>query len=227
MANGYETEEEQIEAIKRWWQENGRAVVAGLILAVIGFFGWQQWQSYQRSQSLAAAQTYQGVLQALNEGDRQSAQERANQLASDHGDSVQAVLANLWVASAYVEAGDYEVAEAALRQARDAAGNSGLRPLATLRLAKVVDQRGDRQAALDLLEPVSEGPYTARYQELRGDIKATLGERESAVSAYQAAISAIEARYGAGGGGARERARHRGRIQLKLADLGAEVGTSS
>jgi predicted negative regulator of RcsB-dependent stress response len=226
MANGYETEEEQIEAIKRWWHENGRAVIAGVVVAVVGFFGWQQWLSYQSSQSLQAAQTYQGVLQALNEDDRQSARDRANQLIADHGDSVQAVLANLRVASAYVEAGDYEVAEAALRQARDAAGSSGLKPLATLRLAQVVDQRGEHKAALDLLQPVSEGPYAARYHELRGDIKAGLGERDSAVSAYQAAISAIEARYGAGGG-AQERARHRGRVQLKLADLGADAGTSS
>jgi len=33
------TEEEQIEAFKRWWNENGRSVVVGIVLAVVGYFG--------------------------------------------------------------------------------------------------------------------------------------------------------------------------------------------
>ena len=30
----FETEEQQVEAIKRWWKENGTAVIIGIVLAV-------------------------------------------------------------------------------------------------------------------------------------------------------------------------------------------------
>ena len=37
------TEEEQIEALKRWWDENGKQVVLAIVLTVGGYFGWQAW----------------------------------------------------------------------------------------------------------------------------------------------------------------------------------------
>ena len=33
------TEEEQLEAIKRWWKENGTSLLAGAVLAAAGVFG--------------------------------------------------------------------------------------------------------------------------------------------------------------------------------------------
>ena len=211
----YETEEEQIEAIKRWWQENGRAVIAGVVVAVLGFVGWHQWQSYQRSQSLAAAEAYQEVLSALNNDDLPTAREKASRLNAEHGGSVQAVIAGLRLGGVHAERGDYEAAEEALVRARDAASNKALERLATLRVAVARDAQGKQDAALELLEPAPDGEYAVRYNELIGDIRASRDEREAAVEAYRAAIDA----------GAR--ARRRGLIQLKLADLGAGTGSSS
>ena len=37
------TEEEQIEALKRWWDENGKQVVLAIVLTVGGYFGWQAY----------------------------------------------------------------------------------------------------------------------------------------------------------------------------------------
>lgn len=227
MANGFESEEEQIEAIKRWWHENGHAVVIGVAVAIAGWVGWNWWQSQQQQQAIAAADAYHSVLRALDEDDRQGAREQAQQLASEHGGSVQAALANLRVAKADAGADDYEVAEAGLRRARNAASDDALNQLATLRLAKVLDQRGNRDEALELLEPVPENAYAMRYQELTGDIRAAMGERDAAVEAYRAAIDALQGRYGEGRTGARQRAQQRGRIELKLTDLNADAEASS
>jgi predicted negative regulator of RcsB-dependent stress response len=30
----YNTEEEQVEAIKKWWNENGKSIITGIIIAV-------------------------------------------------------------------------------------------------------------------------------------------------------------------------------------------------
>ena len=37
------TEEEQLEAIKRWWKENGTSLIAGVAIAAAGVFGWNAW----------------------------------------------------------------------------------------------------------------------------------------------------------------------------------------
>ena len=37
----YRTEEEQVEALKKWWEENGRSTVVAVIVALGLGFGWQ------------------------------------------------------------------------------------------------------------------------------------------------------------------------------------------
>ena len=44
------SEEEQIEAFKRWWAENGLQTLLSIVLVVGGYFGWQGWQQHQQDQ---------------------------------------------------------------------------------------------------------------------------------------------------------------------------------
>ena len=54
----HKTEEEQIEAVKRWWSENGRVVVIAVLIGVSGSFGWQFWQDYKQERREQAALEY-------------------------------------------------------------------------------------------------------------------------------------------------------------------------
>ena len=40
----YQSEEEQIEAFKQWWVDNGLKLVAAAVLAIGGTLSWQSWQ---------------------------------------------------------------------------------------------------------------------------------------------------------------------------------------
>ena len=60
--DAYRTEEEQVEAIKRWWSENGKGVIAAVVIGVLGSVGWQSWQDRQVSQAEAASGIYQELL---------------------------------------------------------------------------------------------------------------------------------------------------------------------
>ena len=51
-------EEEQIDAIKQWWQENKVSVVGAIVLTLGGSFGWSQYQDYTSATEIAAADTY-------------------------------------------------------------------------------------------------------------------------------------------------------------------------
>ena len=66
----FRTEEEQVEAIKRWWDENGKSTIAAIVLALAAGFGWQGWQGYQVDQRQAASDVYQAMLQALSGADQ-------------------------------------------------------------------------------------------------------------------------------------------------------------
>ena len=49
------TEEEQIEALKRWWDDNGKQTILAIVLTVGGYFGWQAWTQHVDEQAAAAS----------------------------------------------------------------------------------------------------------------------------------------------------------------------------
>ena len=50
----YNTEEEQVEAIKKWWNENGKSIITGIIIGVIAIFGWRSYENHTAMQAKAA-----------------------------------------------------------------------------------------------------------------------------------------------------------------------------
>ena len=64
----YRTEEEQVEALKRWWQENGRSMIVSVVVAVGLGLGWNYWQAGRQASLENASFTYQQMLQRLAQG---------------------------------------------------------------------------------------------------------------------------------------------------------------
>ncbi len=116
----YRTEEEQVEALRKWWDENGRSTLIAVVIALGGAFGWQAWQEHSRSQRENASDLYQAMLQAgsapvLSAERRAEAEAFANRLKSEYAGSTYAQFAALQMARGAVEACDLDSAEAELR----------------------------------------------------------------------------------------------------------------
>ena len=209
----YRTEEEQVEALRRWWDENGRSTMVAIVLAVSVGFGWQAWQERQQKQAEAASMRYEELLQAvqLAGDDEQIATIRhlAAGLKEDYSDSAYAGFAALHLARLAVMEDDLAGAEAELRWVLTAKPGEEVRLLAELRLARVVAARGDLQGAMEILSIAEAGAYEPAYAEARGDIYLQMGERDKAIEAYQTAL-ALAAASGGGAGGS---------LQLKLQAL--------
>ena len=188
----HESEREQIEAIQRWWRENGRSVLLGVVAALALVVGWQQWQSYQERQAQAASAGYQAFLTALNAGDDAAAVAQVESLRGEHPGSAYAVLASMELAARRAEIGELEAGVGDLEWALAHADTDAMRQLARLRLARLRLAMDDPQAALGVLEPVPEGAYAAAFQEVRGDALAARGEADAALQAYDAALTAAE-----------------------------------
>jgi predicted negative regulator of RcsB-dependent stress response len=208
-----ETDEERIEAIKKWWKNNGISVVAGVVIGLGGVLGWRAWVGHQNSYAQRASIAFEQLQLTAESGDPESVAKQVEAIEDDFGGTPYAMFASLTAARVAVENGDLAAAAAALAGAVDQAPDPALQGLAALRLARVQLAQGDIAAATRTLEEHdSNGAFTGDFAALRGDIAAAEGRVDAARDAYQAALDS-------GAGNARL-------IELKLDDLPAGDGTS-
>ena len=140
----YRTEEEQVEAIRRWWDENGRSTIAAIVLALVAGFGWQGWKDYDKKNTENASYVYQAMLESLNgsaaeEKEFSEAKDLAQQLKSDYAGTSYAQFAALHLAKLAVKNDDLEEAKAQLLWVLSKApAKSDVADVAQLRLPQYV-----------------------------------------------------------------------------------------
>ncbi len=184
----YETEEQQVEALKQWWAENGRAVILGIVLGLGGIFSWRAWQGHQLSVAEDASGAYSELMQSLNASDDgASFLSGVDKIRDEHGGSSYAAMASLAAARYHVEQNDLDAAASALRWAIDEGAFAEARPVARLRLARVLNAQGKHDDALKVLDAVEPASYTGLASEIRGDIYLAQGETAKAREAYLSA----------------------------------------
>lgn len=205
----HRTEEEQVEALKAWWAENGRSAVFGIALGLGAIFGYRAWQAHEVAQAEAASLRYEELLIAMQQPGSNEIRGRAEALLREHPDGAYAVFANMVLAREAVDAGDLDRAEALLASARRANRDDVLDLELRLRLAQVQSARGRHDEALALLDVEAGAHYAAAFEELRGDIEARRGNSVQARAAYERALAA-----------ARAAGADAGVLELKLDNLG-------
>jgi predicted negative regulator of RcsB-dependent stress response len=195
----YRTEDEQLAALKRWWKENGKSLVVGVLLAIAAVFGWQNWQASQQAAGEAASEIYFNLIEAvaLNSADQTSTvMHLAEQLQSEHASLTYAQYGALLAAKQAVDNSDFEQAEKQLNWAVDNADKtSSVYKVALLRLARVIAAQGGeekQQRALAMIENVDAGAHKASFEEVKGDLYLSLGREADARNAYQTAVDAVE-----------------------------------
>lgn len=184
-------EQEQISELKAWWAQYGNLVTTIAVVAALAAVGWQGWQWYQNRNAAEAGALYYVVQQAAEKQQPQQARDAAGRLIGDYPATAYAQLAALTSAGAQFQAGELDNAQAQLEWAADKGKDPVLRDLARLRLATVLLQKGELDAALTRLQAEPAASYRARFADLRGDVLAAQGKMAEARSAYQAAIEAL------------------------------------
>jgi predicted negative regulator of RcsB-dependent stress response len=200
MSEELRTEEEQVEAIKNWWNENGKSLIITVVVVLAGYFGWNGYQENQRTQGEAAASIYQQLmskatkpLSEQTEADKMELETVAAQLKTEYPDSLYAQFAGLYLAKFAIEANDFDAASAELSALVDAKQAGPVMYLAQVRLARVLVQQNKLDEALALVATTPEESFTVQYEETKGDILFAKGELTNARGAYQAARAAAMA----------------------------------
>lgn len=210
----HRTEEEQVEALRAWWAENGRSAVFGIVLGLGAIFGYRWWEGQRIAGIEAASAQYQEVLVAMQQPGSDAVRKQAELLAEKFPGGSYAVFADMVRAMIAADTGDLDQAGTLLESARAHNKDEVLDLELRLRLATVKNAQGKADEALALLDVTAGKEFTAAFDELRGDIEARRGNADAARSAYQRALTAE-----------REAGADTALLELKLDNLGG--GTRS
>ena len=185
-------EQEQIDQLRAWWSKYGTLVTTGLLIAVIILGGWRGWQWYQNHQSGQA----RGYFEALEEASRQTGDEsvaRINAamktLREDYAATDYAARGALVAASALQSRDQIAAARAQLEWLAQSK-NIALVPVARLRLAGLLVDQKDYDAALAQLNDAPPA-FAGLFDDRRGDVFAAQGKVAEARDAWKKALEAL------------------------------------
>lgn len=187
----YASDEEKAEAIKQWWRENGRSVVAGIILGLAAIYGFRYWMNYQQVQTQRAAIIYQQAAGQLAQSQAKEAESNVETLLQEYSSTPYAVFAALEMAQNKLAANEAEAAASYLNWVMEKAKLDSHRELARLRLARVYFSQDRLDEALNLIDGAESQAFGSLFSELEGDIKLAQGDRSAAHAAYQQALSQL------------------------------------
>ena len=211
-----ESDEEQLEVLKDWWDENGTSLVITVVVTIGAIFGYRGWEENVIETGEAASAVYEDLViatdniaaNASDDAVRITAVSLAETLKADHGDTTYAVFAAMKLAKVAVAQNDLDMALEELRWALDNVSEMHLETTIRVRLSRVHLGLEDPASAMALLvnhQPAS--GQVASVEEAKGDIFHSLEDLGQARQAYQKALLNLSGKV------------EKPILELKLADL--------
>ena len=181
-------EQEQLAALKAWWDEYGNLVFLVVIAIALVVAGWRGWSWYQTRQSTQASVLYEMLTRAAQTDDAKAMRDASGALAVDYPRTLYASMGALVSARYYFDHRDLKGAKAQLEWVLGHSRSDDLKDLARLRLAAVLlDDKAYDDALKQLDAPHGEA-YAAQYAALKGDVLMAKHESKQAKEAYQVAL---------------------------------------
>lgn len=204
-----DTAEQELEALKQWWNENGRTVVIGIVLGLGGVFGWTTYQQRLEANAEALSVMYQQIIDAASEDQHEIVRAQASAIIESSPKSGYAVLGALLAArSAYAQK-DLDAAKNHLFWVIQNADKPTFKDVARIRLARVLVEENRLNEARANLDGVETRSFSPTVDEIRGDIRMIEGDIAGAREAYRRTLSADNVSSAT-----------RERVQMKVDDLG-------
>jgi predicted negative regulator of RcsB-dependent stress response len=189
----FESEDQQIEAIKKWWKENGASLILGLGIGVGALLGWREYLAYQTDHSAEASDLYQAVQTQVAQNRLDDAHiNKADLIRKDYSDTPYAALASMAQAKYEYETGNTESALMHLKWAGENSTEAEVQHVANLRRARILIAHKKYDEAETILRANYPAGFTAGYEEIKGDLYVAKGEIGQARVAYDKAINAAD-----------------------------------
>jgi len=179
-----DTEEEQVDKIKKWWNSNGKQIIGGAVLGLAGVFGWNSYGDYQESQALNARTLY---LSYASDSSNVGAYDK---LIKDHSSSSYSDQATLLMVKYLFDAENYSLALEAIKPLMSNE-NTVIASTAILRSASLHLQLNEHNEALAILDIDAGEGFSGLFYNLTGDIYLDLSNNEEAKKYFNLAIENI------------------------------------
>jgi predicted negative regulator of RcsB-dependent stress response len=208
-------EQEQLDALKAFWNKHGNLVTWALVLVLGVYAGWNGWQYWQRQQSVQAGAMFSELERAAQAGDAARAGRVFADLKERFARTAFAQQGGLSAAKVQFERGQADAARASLEWVAANAPEDELRTVARLRLAGMQVEARQYDDALKSLAAANAAGFEALVADRRGDVLLLQGKPNDARVAYQAAYAAMNAKVD-----------YRRLIEAKLTALAAAPGAT-
>jgi len=208
-------EQEQVDALKAFWQQYGNLITWALVAALLVYAGINGWQWWQRDQSVKAGAMFDELDRAAQAGDVDKTARVFADLKERYPGTAYAQQAGMLAAKVQFDKNKPDDARASLNWVIEHAADDEYRSLARLRLAGVLLEAKQYDDALKQLDGVS-GAFSALAADRRGDVLLAQGKKDEARTAYQQAYKTMD-----------EKVEYRRLVDAKLTALGASPAAAA
>ena len=186
----YETEEQQVAAVKKWFKENGISLIVGVALGLSAITGWKFYQGEQASHNLDASHMYLSMVNQLAlQNENAEVANIGDELALNYSDTPYAALAALLMAKVNYEKGNADAAISQLTWVSTNAGDIETKQVAQVRLMRLLLSEEKLEEVDKLLKSPHPAAFDANYEELKGDFLVAKNQLDDARIAYDKAMS--------------------------------------
>jgi predicted negative regulator of RcsB-dependent stress response len=186
----YDTEEQQVEALKIWWKENGPAVLVGLVVGIIAIFAVNYWQDNTKERQIQASNLYEQSLKAADENKNDEVEKLSLRIQDQYKGTEYAAYSALLLAKTKVQQNDLAAAKKILQTVLTSSDKQNGH-IARIRLVRLMLATGEFEQGLQLINEVdakAESGFSGSYDELTGDLYVALNRPDEARSSYQSAL---------------------------------------
>jgi predicted negative regulator of RcsB-dependent stress response len=190
----YMTEEEQLEAVKDWWQRHQRWILTLISSVLLLVAGYRYWTWHTEKMTYQASEAYEQLMVATSNQEKQAIEAYAKALIKTYpktvyGDAARLTLAKHWVSETKWEDAAHELEQVALYARMPA-----LKQVARIRLVRLWIAEKAYDKALNYLEQTDTSMYKPLVDELKGDIYAATGRTNDAEALYREAKEEVKLR---------------------------------
>jgi predicted negative regulator of RcsB-dependent stress response len=207
-------EQEKLGDLKAWWNRNGNIVTGIVVVLALAVAGSQGWKWWNKKQATEASTLYFAISEGITKNETAKVKDATAQLLEKFGSTGYAPRGALLAAKAAFDANDLDTARKHLEWVVANSKEDELKYVARLRLASVLMDKKEFDAALAALDGKHHESFAGLFLDARGDVFKLQGKFADAKTAYEEALKKLDAK------GAQRQL-----TQLKLDSLPISVAT--
>lgn len=187
-------EQEKLGDLRAWWSRYGNYVTGAITVVALLIAANQGWKWYTGKQAAEASTLYFALSDAAAKDEVAKVKDASAQLQEKFAGTGYAPRGALLAAKSAFDAGDLATAKSQLEWVVANSKEDELKHIARLRLAAVLLDQKQYDAALAALDGKTSEAFAGLILDMRGDIYNLQGKAVDAKTAYEAALPKLDSK---------------------------------